>query len=398
MYDFLIKLFVKDNNNVHDAKVREQYGKLGSITGIIVNIILFVSKFIVGLLFYSISITGDAINNLSDAGSSIISLISFKMSGKPADSKHPFGHARIEYIASFAVSLIILLIGYEFLKTSIDKILNPGEIEFSLVMIIILGISILLKLWLYRFNIKLGNSINSTVMHATAADSLSDVLSTLIVLISAVLSPMIGFQLDGYMGVVISIFIMISGIKILKETMDIILGQAPSDALTDHIISFIKRYDDVIGIHDLVVHDYGPNRCFASVHVEVDAKADILQSHDLIDNIERDIAQESNIYLVIHLDPIVTDDPFVNKLHDMTKEILESVDKTLTMHDFRVVKGTTHSNLIFDVTVPYECKKEDSKIIDEISSRIRDIDKRYYAVITIDRSYVSSTKNKILSD
>jgi cation diffusion facilitator family transporter len=394
LINFLVKLFVKDYKNVNDSKVRERFGKLSSITGILVNVLLFALKFVAGKLSNSVSIVADAMNNLSDAGSSVISLISFKISGKPADKEHPFGHERMEYIASSVVSVIVILIGFELLKSSVQKVLNPSPVEVNTLSLCILAFSIAAKLWLYLFNTKLSKRIGSTVMRTTAADSLSDVLATSAVLVSAVISPLIGFQLDGFMGAVISVFIMVTGIKILKEPLDLLLGNVPPDELINLIENFIKKYEGVMDIHDLIVHNYGPNRCFASVHVEVDAKQDILKSHDLIDYIERDILEDLNIHLVIHLDPIVIDDPYVIMLYDMTKQIIREIDETLTVHDFRVAKGITHSNLIFDVTVPYEYKKNDCLILEEITRKIREKDKSLYAVVTIDRTYVSSPGNR----
>ncbi|MDD2619706.1 MAG: cation diffusion facilitator family transporter [Syntrophomonadaceae bacterium] len=388
MHDFLLKFFIRNYEDVKNPNVREQYGKLGGIVGIVVNVFLFIIKFAVGTWSHSVSIIGDAVNNLSDAGSSVISLISFKMSNKPPDKDHPFGHARIEYIASSIVGFLILLIGWELIKTSFEKILHPSAIEFSIITVFVLGFSILAKLWLYRLNTNLGKRINSSVMNATAADSLADVTATSAVLASTIISPLIEFQLDGYMGVAVAIFIMISAIKILKEMLDSLLGRMPSSELINMIVAYIKKYPGVLGIHDLVVHDYGPHRCFASVHVEVDARVDVLESHDLIDNIERDISAELDIPLVIHMDPIVIDDPFVNQMHQLTEQVIKMIDTSISMHDFRVVKGATHSNIIFDVTIPFNYKKEESQIIEEITRGINEINKNLNPVITIDRSYI----------
>lgn len=374
---------------------RKKYGNIASIVGITVNVILFIVKFIAGTLAGSVSIVGDAVNNLSDAGSSIITFISFKLSRKPADNSHPFGHARIEYISSSVVAVSILFIGLELIKASFSKILNPVEIELDIITIGVLLFSIIAKFSLYRFNSVIAKRIDSELIQANSADSLSDVLATSAVLASGLISHFSGIQLDGYMGIAVAAFIMLSGIKILKNTTGSILGKGPSDELIQKIESFIKKYDGVIGLHDLVVHDYGPNHCFASVHVEVDANADILESHDLIDNIERDIALDYGIHLVIHLDPIVTDDPFVEELRQMTERVVLSIDELLTIHDFRVVRGSTHKNLIFDVLVPYECTKSNAKIQEEIIKKISEIDKRLYVVITIDRSYVSSPNQKL---
>lgn len=393
---FLVKLFVKSPQDVKNAKVREQYGKLSSITGIAVNLLLFAAKFAIGTLSGSISIVGDSVNNLSDAGSSIISLVSFKLSNKPADTGHPFGHARVEYISSSIVAVIILFIGMELMKTSVNKIMHPETVDFNLVIILILAISIGSKAWLYFFNRRIGQRIDSTILQATAADSLSDVLATSAVLLSGIASRMSGLQLDGWMGAIVAVFIMLSGIKILRKTMNSILGEGPSEETVQRIEDFIRHYEGVLGIHDLVVHDYGPGHCFASVHVEVDSNVEILASHDLIDNIERDIAFDMGIHLVIHLDPIITDNPFVNEMQQMTENVVKSVDNTLSIHDFRVVKGSTHNNLIFDVLVPNECKLGEGKIQDRIIQKIKELDSKLYVVLTIDRSYVSSPNQKII--
>lgn len=395
MSEFLIKLFVKDNKDVTDADVRGRYGNLTSIVGIVVNVLLFAMKFFVGTLTRSVSIIGDAVNNLSDAGSSVISFISFKISKKPADREHPFGHARVEYIGATIIAVIILFIGLELLKSSVEKILNPEPIMFRVVTVVILAISIVTKLWLYFFNKGLAKRINSSMMQATAVDSLSDVLATSAVLVSTVISPLIGFQLDGFMGIAVTIFIVVSGIDILKDTAGHILGLAPSDELITRIEEYIEKYDNVLGMHDLMVHSYGPRRCFASVHVEVNANEDILISHDLIDNIERDIAVDYGIHLVIHLDPLIIDDPIVNELHRTVEQVVAAVDETLSIHDFRVVKGTTHSNLIFDVMVSYQCNKSDDQILSEIIRGIDDLQRNLYAVVTIDRSYLSAPNHKM---
>lgn len=394
--DLLVRLFVKDATNAKDPDIREKYGNLSSITGIIVNILLFAAKFAIGTLSGSVSIVGDSINNLSDAGSSIISFVSFRLSSKPADTDHPFGHARTEYISSSVVAVIILFIGFELMKTSVDKILHPDPVDFNFILILVLSVSIGAKSWLYFFNNKLGRRIDSTVLQATAADSLSDVLATTAVLLSGIISRLTGLILDGWMGIVVAAFITLSGVRILKKAMNSILGKGPSEDMVRKIEGFIRKYDGVIGLHDLVVHDYGPGHCFASVHVEVDSSVDIMLSHDLIDNIERDIAFDLGIHLVIHLDPIVLNDPFVNELKQMVEEIVKETDECLSIHDFRVVKGSTHCNLIFDVLVPPDCKIIGSVIQDKIIHKIHEINRSFYVVITIDRSYVSSPNQKIV--
>jgi len=378
----------KESINLHDTDLRERYGKISSFVGIFVNVFLFAIKLFVGRLFHSVAVTADAVNNLSDAGSSVISLVSFKLAGMPADKEHPFGHERIEYLASSVVGFLIIMLGVELLKTSFEKILHPDEIVFSMLTVGVLLFSIVVKFFLYFFNIRLGKRFNSSVMKATAVDSLSDVLATSSVLLSTVVSPLIGLQLDGYMGVAVSILIMISGINILREMLDTLLGEKPAAELVERIENAIKKYDGVLGVHDLVIHSYGPRRFFATAHVEVDAKNDVLASHDLIDNIEREVEEQLNIHLVLHMDPLTMDDPDVNRWREMTKEIVAEVNESLSMHDFRVVKGVTHTNLIFDVVVPYQCQKNDRQVIEEITQKIQAQGENLFPVITIDRSYV----------
>jgi cation diffusion facilitator family transporter len=388
MTNFLVRLFVKDYENLQDAEVRTRYGNMTSLVGIIVNVFLFVIKFIVGRLFHSVAIIADAVNNLSDAGSSIISLLSFKLSGMPADKEHPFGHERMEYLASSLVGFFIIILGFELLKTSFAKILRPDVISFSLLTVCVLLFSIGAKFWLYKFNAGLGDRVDSSMMKATATDSLSDVLATSAVLLSTLLSPLFGIQLDGYMGVAVSLLIIYSGINIMKEMWDTLLGKKPSEELVQQLENTINRYGGVLGTHDLVIHNYGPRLYFATVHVEVDAREDILASHDLIDNIEREVARELNIHLVIHMDPLTQDDPDVLRLRDMTVQIVSDIDKSLTIHDFRVVKGVTHDNLIFDVVIPHQYAPKDREIIEKITARIKEQEENLFPVITIDRSFV----------
>ena len=374
--------------DLNSAKEREKFGKMSSIVGILANVVLFAAKFAVGTLFHSVAVVADAVNSIADAGSAVISLVSFKLSSKPPDEKHPFGYERMEYILSSVVAVSIILLGVELLRTSFAKILHPGEIEFGFIIVGVLLFSIATKLGLYTLNIKGAKLFDSSMLKATATDSLSDVLATSAVLISTIVSPLLGFQLDGYMGIVVSGLIIMSGINILKETLNSLLGQVPSAELVEAISTFVSKYDGVLGFHDLVVHNYGPQRHFGSVHVEVDAKKDILESHDLIDNIEQDIIRDSGIQLVIHMDPIITDDPMVNELRALTAQVVASVDDRLSMHDFRVVKGFTHSNLIFDVVVPFQCKKNDEQIIQEITEKIKEHEQSWNTVITIDRAYI----------
>lgn len=389
MTALLTRLFVKNNREVTDPHVRSSYGTLVSVVGIVLNLILFAAKFTVGTLFGSVSITADAVNNLSDAGSQIISLISFRISAKPADREHPFGHARIEYVASMIVSFLILLIGFELIKESISKILDPVLPERSWVAVGVLGGSILVKLWLGLFNRKIGKRIDSTVMRATAADCLSDALSTTAVLISTLillLFPSVTVNLDAYMGVIVAIMILIAGVKILNETKNSILGQSPSHEIVEQITDIVESTPGTLGLHDLVVHNYGVGHVIAALHVEVDGKADIFETHDMIDNIERKLRHDCGIEATIHMDPIVTDDERVTLLRTRVEAAVQAVDPALRIHDFRFVEGTTHSNLIFDVAVPFELRRTDEELRRAIASQISRLDPIYFAVITIDRT------------
>lgn len=389
MTSLLTRLFVKNNREVTDPHVRRSYGTLVSVVGIVLNLILFAAKFTVGTLIGSVSITADAVNNLSDAGSQIISLISFRISAKPADREHPFGHARIEYVASMIVSFLILLIGFELIKESISKILDPVLPERSWVAVGVLGGSILVKLWLGLFNRKIGKRIDSTVMRATAADCLSDALSTTAVLISTLillLFPSVTLNLDAYMGVIVAIMIMVAGAKILNETKNSILGEAPSHEIVEQITDIVESTPGALGIHDLVVHNYGVGHVIAALHVEVDGKADIFETHDMIDNIERKLRHDCSIEATIHMDPIVTDDERVTLLRARVEAAVQEVDPALRIHDFRFVEGTTHSNLIFDVAVPFELRRTDEELRRAIASQISRLDPTYFAVITVDRT------------
>lgn len=388
MTELLSRIFVKNHTKTSDPHVRRAYGTLASITGIVLNLLLFIAKFLVGTLFGSVSITGDAINNLSDAGSQIISLISFRISAKPADREHPFGHARIEYVASMIVSFLVLLIGFELLRESIAKIITPEPPERSWIAVAVLLGSIAVKLWLALFNRTLGKRINSAVMRATAADCLSDAISTSAVLISTaclLLFPSLTLNLDAYMGVIVAILIMVAGVRILNETKNSILGEAPSDEVVRQITELVESTPGALGIHDLTVHSYGPGHILAALHVEVDGKVDVFQSHDMIDNIERTLRRDYGIEATIHMDPIVTDDVEISALREQTVAVTRELDPTWRIHDFRFVTGATHSNLIFDVVVPFECKLTDAEIRRVIADRISRLDPTFFTVVTVDR-------------
>ncbi len=388
MTDLLIRLFVKDYSNTDNIHVRGRYGKFAGIMGIVSNFLLFLIKITAGLLFQSISITADAVNNLSDSGSSIVTLIGFKISGKPADEKHPFGHARMEYISGLIVSFIILLIGVQLVQSSIMKIIHPVQAEFSTLLVVILLISILIKLWQFLFYRKIGRIIKSEALIATSLDSRNDIIATSGVLAASIVSRLTGFNLDGYIGLVIALFIIITGIKLANETINPLLGTAPTKELVDLIYKKIMSYKGIIGLHDLTVHNYGPSKRYASVHCEVPADQDIMVSHDIVDNIERDFLRDLGIHLVIHLDPVITDDERVNDLKIKVNKLIEEISPDITMHDFRVAVCITHLNLIFDVVVPYNCKYDDDELVEIISKKIQEMDDRYRAVIMVDHDYI----------
>lgn len=387
MTKLLIKLFIR-NADVSTQKGRESYGKLAGITGIFCNVLLSIMKLIIGAVSNSVSITADATNNISDAGSSIVTLVGFRLSGKPADKDHPYGHARIEYISSLIISFLILLISFSIFKESITKIFNPEESIFSTATLVVLICSIIVKLWLAVFNQFLGKQINSKALEATAIDSRNDVITTAAVLIASVISHFTGFNLDGYMGVIVSIFIFISGINLVKETLDPLLGQPPTKEMFKAIESKILSYENVLGVHDLMVHSYGPNTYFASAHIEMDANIDVLICHDIMDQIERDFKSELNIHLVVHLDPTILDSPEINELKEMVNDIICEIDKNLTFHDFRVVVGEENKNVLFDVVVPPEYKYSDEQLEALISKKITEVSNgKIFTVLVVDHSY-----------
>lgn len=387
MTKLIIKLFLK-NKNPDTASGRESYGRIAGIVGIICNLLLSILKFVIGTVSNSVSITADATNNIADAGSSIITLVGFRLSEKPADEDHPYGHARIEYITGLIISFLILLIGYDILKSSVDKIIHPEESVFSWVTVVILVSSIIVKLWLSRFNKILGKQIKSTALEATATDSRNDCISTAAVLVATIISHFTSLNLDGFMGVGVAIFILISGIGLVKETIGPLLGQAPSKEMYEKIEQKILSYENVLGVHDLLVHSYGPGSYFASAHIEMDAKIDVLVCHDIMDKIERDFLKQLNIHLVVHLDPTVLDCEETNELKEVVREILYDIDPIITFHDFRVVVGDKAKNVLFDIVVPPSYKYTDKELKDIIKNRVNEAGKgNLYAVIVVDRSY-----------
>ena len=388
MTELLCRLFVKDGENVKSPAVRRAYGTLASVVGIIVNLILAAGKITVGFLFGAISLAGDGINNLSDAGSQIISLISFKMAAKPADRDHPFGHARIEYVASMIVSFFIMLVGWNLFRESLDKILNADMVTDDSnvwLMVGVLAVSILLKLWLVLFNRRIAGKIDSSVMRATAADSLSDAGASTAVLIAILIFKFTGVDIDGFMGLAVAVVIFIAGIKILNDTKNSILGEAPSDDVVEGIKAIVAEFPDALGIHDMIVHSYGPGRFVANLHIEVDGSKDIFESHDMIDLIEKRLNSELGILSNIHMDPIVVDDAENDEMRAFTLAAVKAVDERLDIHDFRFVRGKTHTNLLFDITVPFEMKGNNDEIADAVQSKIAETRPDHYIVVNIDR-------------
>ena len=388
MTDFILRLFVKDYENKKDPNVRRKCGSAVAIIGIIVNLFLAAFKLVAGILSGAISITADAVNNLSDAGSQVVSLITFKISAKPADREHPFGYARIEYVASMIVSFLILFVSISLFSESIDKIFNPTDTNYGILVMVILGVSVLAKLWLFFFGNSAGKKLNSDVIRASATDSLSDTIATAVVLVSVIVADLTGFvYLDGIMGIGVAIMIALAGIRILKETLSLLLGESPNKELIVEIVSRIKKYPGIYGIHDLNVHNYGPNKYYASVHCEVDSAVPILESHDLIDRIEREFIEQTDIILVIHLDPIVIGDPELDTYREQIAQIVTQIDEHFTIHDFRMVKGPTHTNLIFDVATHFDTKLSDAEIVDYIQTAIAKLhsETNVYVVPTVEK-------------
>lgn len=387
MVAFLSKLFIQNYQDTKQPAVRQAYGVLCGAVGIFFNLCLFAGKAAAGFLSNSIAITADAFNNLSDAGSSIITLIGFKMSGQEPDPGHPFGHGRIEYLAGLIVSGIILLMAAELIKSSVDKILHPEELTFNPVVIGILVASILVKLYMHLYNKSIARKIDSAAMMATATDSLSDTIATTAVLIATLVDHFSGLHIDGWCGVVVGLFICYAGISAAKDTIDPLLGQPPEKEFVERIEEIVLSHSEVLGLHDLIVHNYGPGRIMISLHAEVSASGDILLLHDTIDNIERQLQKELQCSAVIHMDPVVTDDEETSHLKEIMTAVVQEMSPILRLHDFRLVKGPTHTNIIFDVLVPYHFKMSDDQIRSFIATRAKAIDPAYYTVINIDKDF-----------
>ena len=388
MIRLLAALFIPDHENTAGPAVRRAYGVLCSAVGIALNILLFAAKYIAGVLSGSIAITADAFNNLSDAGSSVITLIGFRLAGKKPDRDHPFGHGRIEYIAGLIVSMLILLMGYELGRSSVEKIIRPEPIETGLLPLVILGVSILVKLYMFLYNRITARKIDSAAMLATAKDSISDAVSTAVVLISALVARFTGLQIDGWCGLLVSAMILYTGVSSARDTVSPLLGEPPTREFIDSISEYFKGFEQVQGIHDLIVHDYGPGRRMISVHAEVPADGNILELHDLIDNIERGLGEELCCDVVIHMDPIAVNDERVDLLRRQVGELAGTIGEGVSIHDFRIVEGPSHTNLIFDLVLPFDVKLTPEQAREIMTALIEERYENYFAVITVDQSYV----------
>ena len=388
MTDFLLNKFIKDSTNIESTEVRTRYGMLASVVGIFCNVLLFSVKLTIGLILSSLAVTADAFNNLSDAASSIISFIGVKMAGKPADAEHPFGHGRIEYIAALIVSFLVIEVGFTFFKSSISKILHPEEISFDLVPFVILILSILVKLWMAFFNNKLGKRIDSKVMLATAADSLGDVITTSATVLSIIICHFTSINVDAIAGLIVSAIVIWSGISIAKDTLEPLIGERVPAELYQKITDIVESYDGIVGTHDLIVHNYGPNRSMATIHAEVPNDINIEVSHEIIDKIERDVKKDLNILLVIHMDPVEMRDEEVLSLREKTSRIVHALDPKLNFHDFRVLKENEQRNLIFDLVIPDSYSEKDAnRVMHQLVSLLHEMDENVECIITLDRSF-----------
>lgn len=384
--NFLVRRFIKNYQDTKDADVRMSVGKLSGIVGIFSNLFLFVIKFVIGTIVHSVSIQADGVNNLTDAGSNIISILSFHFANKPADKDHPFGHERTETIASLFVGILILVLGFETAKESISKVIHPGSIDFRIASVIILLVSIIVKFWMYTYNKKLSKTYDSSLLEATALDSISDVCGTAAVLVSTLLSPVLHFNLDGYMGIVVSGIIIYGAYGLLRDMINSLIGEAPDPELVHNIVDRIMAHPAILGVHDMMLHNYGPNKIFASAHVEVDSSKDIFETHDHIDNIEREVKENMNIDLVLHMDPVKVNDLETELYRAKVVKAIHQIDPKWGFHDFRIVSGPTHVNLVFDLVIPFE-EKYTQEEIEEMLLKHIESDKKIYLVLTIDHPY-----------
>ena len=387
MVNFLIKTFIKNSENTENPKIRQKYGTLSSIVGIICNVLLFLIKYAMGTLSHSISIVSDAFNNLSDCAGCLVTLLGYKMASKPADKNHPFGHGRMEYLTSLIIAALIIFVGIELLKNSVEKIINPVEIRFSFAVLISLVFSIAVKLWMAVFNAELGKKINSSVLTATAKDSKSDVIATSATLIALICSLFTALPVDGVMGLLVSVFILKSGYDIVKDTVDELLGKPADPEIINHIKEYVLKNDKIIGIHDLIIHSYGPGNMIGSCHVEVKSNESFTEVHDIVDSIEREIHNNLNILMTIHMDPIEVNDMLTNKCKKLVNNIIHSIDSSLDLHDFRIVSGESHTNLIFDLVVPFECKYSNEELKQKIDMQLSKENINYYTVIVFDKKF-----------
>lgn len=388
MTKLLIKLFVKDSENTANEAVRTRYGVLSGVVGIVLNIILSVFKMIFGAITRSVSIIADGANNIFDAVSSIISLVGFKISGKPADDEHPFGHGRIEYVSALTLAFIILIMGFELIKTSVDKFTNPEAVIFSAPAVVVLVFSIIAKIWLAAFNKTVGKKIDSVAVNAVVADSIGDIAATTCSLIALIASKFTALPVDAVMGIIVALVVIYAGIGIIKDTLGPLLGEPPAKEIVEKLEELVLSYDGIVGIHDLVLHSYGHSKIIGSLHAEVPSDVDIMESHDTIDLIERDIREKLGIEISIHMDPILVNDPLTDELREMTAKVLGEISADITFHDFRIVKGQTHTNLIFDIVIPHSSLLRPDEIKNLIESKIRQENEAYFTVINVDRSYV----------
>lgn len=385
--DFLVRHFVRDYEKVDDGRVRERYGMLSSVVGILCNVIIFSSKLVIGTLVHSIAIVSDGFNNMSDCASCIVTMFGYKMAAKPADKDHPFGHGRMEYLTSLVIAAVIVVVGCELLKSSVTKIVHPEAVTFSVAALVILIISILIKIWMGFFNKRLGTRIRSSVMLATAQDSFSDVFATLATLIALVASLWTDAPVDGVMGVLVSALILVSGFGIIRDTVDQLLGKPADEEIVKKLKEMVEESTVALGMHDLIIHSYGPGNLIGSVHIEVDAANPILDIHDAIDELERNIYDELHIRMTIHMDPIEVGNTEIAEYKRMMTEIVTAIDEKLSIHDFRVVSGPTHTNFVFDLLISYDCQLTEEYIRGQIDRKLEQYDRRYYAVITFDKSY-----------
>lgn len=388
MIEFLARVFIRHRDTLSPSALRQAYGQLCGAVGIGLNLLLFVGKLFAGTISGSIAITADAFNNLSDAGSSVVTLLGFRLAGRKPDPEHPFGHGRMEYISGLAVAGLILLMGVELGKSSLKKILSPEEIVSSPLVLAILAVSVAVKLYMFYYNRSIGRKIKSAAMSATATDSLSDAVSTTAVLMATLVGQFTGLNIDGWVGLLVALFILFSAYKAAKETLSPLLGQTPDPEFVDRIEQIVLSYPEVLNIHDLIVHDYGPGRMMISLHAEVSADGDLLQLHDVIDNAEHRLKKELGCMAVIHMDPIITNDAHTDALRMAVAEKVKSIDPRLTIHDFRTVSGPTHTNLIFDVVVPYDVKLTADEVRRRIGALVKELDENYFAVVQVDNSYV----------